>query len=262
MTGFATLADLRAANRLYLNADVVGQASETGDTWGLVATALPTVATTPGTVHTNDSASTFILPDTGSTEKYLTEWAIQTNSNTQEAAYALIDRLVSVSQVITSTGVKTINSSALPRYTNGDTVMVWAEVSVVTATNIVAMNLNSYTDQSGNTGHSGASVSFPTIATNVGSWIPLPLQAGDWGVKSVESINVTTASGGSGAVNIVLAKHLDFTGVSIAISSAVQPTLRDNLVPIRIYDGACLDILTLGYAGAERVDTSLTIALA
>lgn len=256
---FSTLADLRAADRLYRSADVVGQASETGDTWGLVATALPTVATTPGTVHTNDSASLFTLPDTGTTEKYLTEWMVMTAANTNEGAYSLCDRLVSVSQAITTTGVKTINSSALPRYTTGDGVMVWAEVSTVTATNVVVMNLNSYTNQSGATGHSGASVSFPTNATNVGSWIQLPLQAGDWGVRSVESINVTTASGGAGAINVVLVKPLDFSGV--AVGSAIEATLKDNLVPIRIYDGACLTILTLGYAGAERMDTAMTFAL-
>lgn len=258
---FATLGDLRTAPRLFANADIVGQASETADTWGLVATALPTVATTPGTVHTSDSASTFVFPNTDTAEKYLTEWFVQTASNTNEAAYVLCDRLVSVSQAITTTGVKTINSSALTRYTTGDGVMVWAEVSTVTATNVVVVNLNSYTNQDGTNGRSGASVSFPTNATNVGSWVQLPLQAGDYGVRSVESINVTTASGGSGAINVVLVKPLSFSGVSVAPSSMNQATLADNLVPIRIYDGASLIMLTLGYAGAERVDTGITVAL-
>lgn len=261
MTGFATLADLRAAERLYANAQQATQSAENENTWTLAASALPTVATTPGTVHTNGSPL-FNLPDTGTAEKYLTEWMLQTQSNVSEGTYALYDRLVSVSQLITTTGVKTINSAALTRYTTGVGVSAWVEVSTVTATNAVVLNLNSYTDQSGNTGHSGASITFPSTALNVGSWIQLPLQAGDYGVRSVESINVTTASGGSGTINVVLAYCLTLSGVGSGQISAVAATLNNYVVPIRVYDGCHFASIVMGYAGGERTSQSITVALA
>ena len=257
---FATLADLRAADRLFVNANTATQSGENGDEWTLVAATLPTVATTPGTVHTS-SSTLFNFPDTGSDEKYMTEWAVQTSSNAAAGAYMLLDRLVSVSQLITSTGTKTINSSALTRYTTGAGVAIFLEVSTVTATNAVVVSVNSYTNQSGTAGRAGAAITFPSTALNVGTWMQMPLQAGDSGARSVESISVTTASGGSGTVNVVLAKPLAMTGVATSPSGTVSATLVDNVVPIRIYDGAHLDMLLTGYAGAERTATSITAAL-
>lgn len=256
---FATLADLRTAHRLYQSACVATQAAETTDTWALVAATIPTAATTPGTVNTGDS-TLFNFPDTSTAEKYMTEWSVQTPSNAAAGSYMLLDRLVSVSQSITTTGVKTINSSALTRYTTGDGVMVWVEVTTQTATSAAVINLNSYTNSAGTGSRSGASITFVSTAMNVGSWVQLPLQDGDSGVKSVESINVTTAPT-AGVISVVLAKPLAFSGVNNGQSGAVQATLNTYLVPIRIYDGASLAAIIKGYSGAERTNTSVTVAL-
>lgn len=256
---FATLDDLQAAQRLSLAWNQATAAAETGNEWATIGT-IPTTATTPGTVHSNDSPLGN-FPTLSPIEKFMTEFMVTTSSNSAVGAYMLLDRLVGVNQVITTTGVKTINSSALSRYTTGEGVMVFVEVTVVTATNACVLNLNSYTNSNGDTGRSGANITFPSTAYNVGNWMLFPLQAGDSGVRSVESINVTTASGGSGAINVVLAKPLTFSGVINGPSGMPAATLMEYIVPQRIFDGASLCCLIKGYSGAERSSGAVVVAL-
>jgi len=151
----------------------------------------------------------------------------------------IYDRLVSVSGItLVGTGDKNVNSVALPRYTDGVGVQAFLEVTTVTATSAVVGTAN-YTDQSGNSGATSPAYTFPATATNVDTLIPIGLASGDWGVKSVEKINLTTASTGSAACNLILAKEL--CRVPLA---ANQANTRDFLSQImalpRIYDGATL----------------------
>lgn len=174
----------------------------------------------------------------------------------QDCMLMLYDRLVSVSGVtVASTGSKNVGSAALPRYSGGDSkgVQAWLEVTTQTATTAPVVNMNSYTDQDGNTGASGGSVTFPAAATNVDTLVgPLPLAAGDTGVRSVETVNVGTA-GTAGAVNVVLLRPLGFLPLS-----ANAWTERDFLTMLpslpRLYDGH-----TLGLAFLATTTTAVTV---
>lgn len=151
------------------------------------------------------------------------------------------DRLVSVSGVsINSTGTKNVNSVALPRYTDGVGVEVFLEVTTVTASAAV-ITMNSYTNQAGTGGQVGAaSRTFPAAATNVDTMIgPMPLAAGDYGVRSVETISVGTSGGGSAAVNVILVKELARLPVVSNLSNSRDFIQQLATMP-RVYDGASL----------------------
>lgn len=143
------------------------------------------------------------------------------------------------------------------RYTNGEGVRAYM---VITATaGATAHNLSmSYTDQSGNTGNTlpvtvscTASAITPhithsgTAANNYGPF--LPLANGDTGIRSVQSVQLSAASG-AGTAALVLAKPL----LTIPLTQASVASERDflNQIPSlpQIPDGACLTWLY--FAGA------------
>ncbi|HEU5456237.1 MAG TPA: hypothetical protein VFU85_11195 [Nocardioides sp.] len=153
----------------------------------------------------------------------------------------LFDRLVSVSgRTINSTGAKDVNSVALPRYTDGVGVEVYLEVTTAT-TAAAVVTLSSYTDQGGTGGQAGStSVTFPAAATNVDTLVgPMPLATGDYGVRSVEQINVGTSGAGSAAVNVVLLKELARVPVAALLSNSRDFVSQISTLP-RVYDGAAL----------------------
>lgn len=143
------------------------------------------------------------------------------------------------------------------RYTDG--VGVRAYLVVTATTGATAHNVAmSYTDQSGNTGNTlpvtvscTASAITPHIthsgtgANNYGPF--LPLAGGDFGIRSVQSVTISAASG-AGTAALVLARPI-FT---IPLTTATVASERDflNQLPSlpRIMDGACLTWLY--FAGA------------
>lgn len=143
------------------------------------------------------------------------------------------------------------------RYANGEGVRAYMVVTATTGA--TAHNLSaSYTDQSGNAGNTlpvtvscTASAITPhithsgTAANNYGPF--LPLANGDTGIRSVQSVQLSAASG-AGTAALVLAKPL----LTIPLTQASVASERDflNQIPSlpEIKDGACL--VWLYFAGA------------
>lgn len=158
---------------------------------------------------------------------------------------------------LNSASAQTLTGTPSLRYTNG--VGVRAFLSVTTASGATAHNVAiSYTDQDGNTGntlpvtvactasaiighinHSGVA------ANNYGPF--LPLASGDRGIRSVQTVTISAASG-SGAAALVLCRPL----LTIPLPVVSVASERDFLnqipsLPV-IPDGACLTWLY--FAGA------------
>lgn len=195
-------------------------------------------ASTPGTAHTSSDGSLIKWANQSPDTKHLVTFSA---TATTQGMLVLYDRLVSVNFSFNSTGEKTINSTTLPRYAGTDSVglQAWVEVTTVTSSAAV-MNMSSYTDQDGNGTASGGNITFPAAATNVNAFIgPLPLAAGDTGLRSVETITVGTSGGGSAAGNLVIMKPLAYCPLI-----ANRGTNNDHMIMIpslpRIYDGATL----------------------
>jgi hypothetical protein len=171
--------------------------------------------------------------------KHLTEFIAWSD---RDCTIMLYDRLVSISGIsLVGTGNKNVNSVALPRYTTGEGVEVWLEVTTATTTTAAVISMNSYTDESGNGTSAGATLTFPAAATRLSAFIgPMPLASGDYGVRSVETLNVATAAA-TGVVNVVLIKPLVYLSTATYLSRDVD--LVGSLP--RLFNGASLGMAVM-----------------
>lgn len=139
---------------------------------------------------------------------------------------------------ITTTTAQTVNSAAFPARdingsTNGDGVLVGIEVSAACGAAAPAPTF-SYTNQSGTAGRS-AGLSFATAnSPAAGSFFPFGLQAGDTGVRSIQSLTLGT-SWVSGTINLVAYRPL----AQIELTGAFVPAAVDAITSgfPRLFDG-------------------------
>lgn len=162
---------------------------------------------------------------------------------------------------VTTTGNQTLNNSVtLPRYTDGAGVQAFVTPSTVMGAGTPNISIG-YTN-SGGTG-SRATPSSPALpsgmtaaavtsivysGTGAGKFGPfLPLQAGDGGIRSVQTFNLSVTYT-SGVLNLVLCRPL-LTLPMTTIGIAAERDLLSQIPSLpRVYDGACLAWLM--YAGA------------
>lgn len=202
-------------------------------------------AATPGTVYDSDTSSivsgSMYFADRTPDQRYLLSFGAVA---TQNVTLMLYDRLAGVSGIgVSTTGSKTINSSALTRYSGTAATLneAWLEVTTATATTAPIVNLNSYTSADGSTARTGGSVTFPSTATVATVMIQLPLDAAKQGVRSIEAgLNVGTA-GSAGVVNVIIIRPLARIPLLANVWNEVS-FLDDTMGLPRIYDNATLAV--------------------
>ncbi len=147
-----------------------------------------------------------------------------------------------------TTTAQTVTSATWPARdangsTNGEGVLVGIEVSTAT-TNAVAVNNTtmSYTKSAGTSGRTATIASFPATA-QVGTFVLFRLEAGDTGVRSIQSLTLGTsyAPSGSPVIHLVAVRiladvfaSLSNTGETRDAISLGMPRLYDNTVPFLI----------------------------
>jgi hypothetical protein len=158
----------------------------------------------------------------------------------------LYDRLADVGSIAISSAGSPLNCYSpdpLPRYANGEGVEVWAEANGAALTGLPTVQMLSYTNQDGTAGRTGPGGT-PESNQAYSMW-KLPLQGGDRGVRSVETIQAATASA-TGTINIVLIKPIAYLSVE-----SVTWVERDFVTQIpalpRILDGASLGLAMRAY---------------
>jgi hypothetical protein len=143
-----------------------------------------------------------------------------------------------------------VNSVPLPRYSDGDGVRMFL-VALAPYTGNGDFSV-SYTNQNGVAGRTtgtirantaGAIASFVHSASNVANSFGcfLPLQSGDTGVRSVQSITFTSPIGGLAA--IVLVKPIDKTYIREITAAREKQYLVDDKEALQINDGAYLNYI-------------------
>lgn len=179
-------------------------AGRTGTFWNLApnAGATPTTAeaptrTTTGALGQYNSSGTMRLAE-------VDLFAVNANY------MILADRLShqgSLDGTVTTAQTTNLPTTALSRYTSGEGVMMGLEVHTAIGASAADVTV-AYT----NTANSGST----SVATTLGStgfnaagrFIIIPLQAGDIGVKSVQSVTLSVTTGTAGAFGVVLFKPL------------------------------------------------------
>lgn len=150
---------------------------------------------------------------------------------------------VNTGLVVTTTTAQAIAAPvALPaRDINGSSngEGVWAGILVTTTTTNAGAITNttmSYTNSDGVSGKTATIASFPATAV-IGTVVWFRLDAGDKGVRSIQSVTLGTSYAG-GAISIILAKPIYNQAVLVAnVGGASAPPSNPG---IRLYNGACV----------------------
>ena len=150
-----------------------------------------------------------------------------------------------LSGIVTTAQTTNLPTAALTRYTTGEGVMLG--LSVYTAVGATATTVTaSYTNSDGTSGRTTPAVAFggTNFGTAAGRLILLPLQSGDRGVRSVESVTVAATTGTAGNFGVVLFKPLVSINVDCAdqYSSTPSDMISGRLAGLapEVLDGACL----------------------
>lgn len=146
---------------------------------------------------------------------------------------------------ITQTTAHTINSAAWPARSadgtvNGEGVLLGVEVSTITGAGTPTITVG-YTNQANDNTRTATNTT-PTVATSaVGAFYPIGLQAGDTGVRSVQSLTLS-ATWTSGAISLVAYRvlaRLDLSSAntpnSLDAVTGGMPRMFDNSVPFLLF---------------------------
>ena len=181
-------------------------------------------------------------PATGSS--YLTELTMGASINHSHLFFDVL--WVNSGIAVTTTTAQSITTPTLPARdvngaTNGEGCMI-AMLTTTANTNaaVISNSTVSYTNSDGTSGRTA------TLTAIAGSQIPATpvigtivwfnLQAGDRGVRSIESITLNTSLG-AGAVSLMICRDLANIGTSLV---NVQFTRKLSEPGVRLYNGTCM----------------------
>lgn len=107
----------------------------------------------------------------------------------------------------TLTTAQTVNSVTFPARdlngsTNGEGVYLAIEISTATGTGTPTITVD-YTNSAGTSGRTGTSISTIVASSVLGQWYLIGLQAGDVGVRSVQSVTFSVSWGATGVLHLV-----------------------------------------------------------
>lgn len=230
----------------------VANSQEAAGVWGSFAyvPGMPgaMVAPSPGLNGTTLTTYAGQLPfsnPTGGKHKKLYRFEYLSN---QTGSIMLVDRLWHNSGfTITQAAVHTIASfSGLPARdrdgtTDGVDVMVGLEASVATTNGSPVTNTTmSYTNAAGTSGRTATMTAWPATAV-AGTFVPFLLQAGDTGVRSIQSITLGT-SYGAGTIHAVMYRKIAQMGIKLAniaedrsFLELGMPRCYDDTVPFLLW---------------------------
>ena len=184
------------------------------------------------------------------------------SANTSASCNILICDRLSHSGGLDATSIipQTTNlpTAALPRYTNGVGVMIGLEIYTILGTTATTATVV-YTNQDGTPARVTKDVVFgSTVANAAGRILLCPLQDGDTGVKSVESVLLAASTGAVGNFGVTLFKPLYATNNSIQEGLAAGANIQNSMIGggmqfEPIVTGACLMYILNGAAANNIV---------
>jgi hypothetical protein len=171
---------------------------------------VPAIPSTAAALSKSDtSALNYYLPNYSPESPFIIGSRIASPGAT--GVYYFIDRLShqgGLSGIVTTAQTTNLPTAALTRYTDGVGVMIGLTIYTViggTAATVTA----SYTNQAGVSGRTTAVQAIGGSGnSSAGRMIFLPLQAGDTGVRSVESVTLAATTGTAGNFGVTLFKIL------------------------------------------------------
>lgn len=164
------------------------------------------------------------------------EWTLaraSVNTSAGQPLLLICDRLCHQGGLsATVTGAQTTNlpTAALTRYTSGVGVMICVDIYTLIGTTATTLRAT-YTNSNGVGGRTTKDVVFGGAGNNAAhSRIWLPLQDGDNGARSVESINVVASTGTAGNFGVTLVKPLTYLMPPVAGTEHFGTNIFNNLI--------------------------------
>lgn len=197
---------------------------------------------TDGTTSGDFGSIPIKSPATGS--NYLTELTMGASVNHSHLFFDVL--WVNSGIAVTTTTAQSITTPTLPARdvngtTNGEGCMI--AMLTTTANTNAAVISNSTVSYTNSDGTSGRTATLTAIAGSqipatpvVGTIVWFNLQAGDRGVRSIESITLGTSLG-AGAVSLMICRDLANIGTSLV---NVQFTRKLSEPGVRLYNGTCM----------------------
>jgi hypothetical protein len=100
-------------------------------------------------------------------------------------------------------------TAALTRHTTGVGVRPWVDIWTAIGTTARTLAVNSYTNSDGTSGRVGPGRTFGSAGwNNLNRTLPLPLQAGDKGVRVVTNLMLSASTGTAGNYGVSLKKPI------------------------------------------------------
>lgn len=190
------------------------------------------------TSSSTTGAMKFTDPGGGRQKHLIQAWA----SGLVGGTVILYDRLIQASGVGNVNTAQTVGGS-ITRNTGGEGNFIFIEIHTIIGTTGTTVTA-SYTNQAGTDARTTPAVVIGNTGfREVSRVIMLPLQAGDTGVRSVETFTLAATTGTAGAVACVIGKPIAVLGVS----AAGTPAIRDFVVGLpgipQVDSGACISAL-------------------
>ena len=179
----------------------------------------------------------FVNPETGLSY-------ISKISSSQQTIGTLIlyDRIAHSSGLNgTLTTAQAVNGAALTRHTTGEDVELFLEVYA--ATGATASNVTiSYTNSAGVAGRTTPAIAMQ-VTPVVGQMLPIPLQEGDTGIQSVQSVTLSASTATAGNFGITLVKRIAEIPITVAGTGVVLDPFALGFPQIE--NNACLSMMVV-----------------
>lgn len=135
----------------------------------------------------------------------------------------------------TTTGPQAVTQPALTRYSDGSGVQAWVEVYTSIGATAATLTVT-YTNQDGVGSRTGTiAIATGGVSNAQMAFGPMALQAGDRGVRSIQSINLSATTGAAGNYGVTLARPL---ASALIVNGAAQIRPLETFSVVQ--PGACL----------------------
>lgn len=222
----------------------------------------PAVPTTSIALDKDSAQSMGSIPDISTGR--LTFLGARINTSTVGAGGAILMDLLNVngglSGIVTGSAQTTnLPTAALTRYTSGEGVMAGIVIYTLVGATATTVSI-SYTNSAGTSGRTSTATTFGgTGFREVAILIPIPLQAGDTGVRSIESVTVTATTGTAGNFGVCMFKPLAMISLESATGAMPLDAVSTGCIIgslCEIDQNACLAI-----SAFTTISTSMTGAV-
>jgi hypothetical protein len=220
----------------FIMSSAPGRTLRMAATW---RTFIPTPATPTTSVVLNSGSDSAVRRIPQSSSGRLTFLGSSISLSALNAgAVILVDLLNAnggLSGIVTTEQTTNFPTAALTRYTSGEGVMAGIVIHTTIGSTASTVTIK-YTNSSGVSNRISTVTAFGGSGINAaGSLIPIPLQAGDTGVRSVESVTLAGTTGTAGNFGVYLFKPL----AMISMDSTTGALLSDAVSTGGIINSFC-----------------------